>query len=462
MSRTHSVKELLMSCARILTLVSLAFLTLAALADGATGWRGDGTGRFPGATVPTAWGKDTNVVWKAAVPTWSNAAPIALGTNLFLTAEPNLLVCLNAADGAVRWQKPFTYFDTLTPEKAEKVRAASKLFERYTGLTNQLKREPGKLELYTQLAELCTQLAADKDNAELLRLADSFKTPETHGDNGYASATPTTDGKLVFVVNGTGLVAAFDAEGTRKWTVFPAKPQQGWGHSASPLVVAGKLLVQIENAVYALDPATGATLWRADVSNQSWGTAAATKIGGVDVAIYPCGDILRVADGKRLARRIAGLNYNGPVVANGIVYFIDGERGSVAYKLPTEAADELKLEKAWDAKIAGNRYYASPLVHDGLIYAMNQAQHLNVLDAADGKVLYEQDLKLGGTGYPSPVLAGNVVIVSSDSGNAVVLQPGREYKELGRNSLEFFRGNPLCIGTRMYLHARGALYCIGK
>ncbi len=452
-----------MSHLRLVTLFLCGLLAAAALAEGTTGWRGDGTGSFPGATVPTEWAKDKNVVWTAPLPAWSNATPILVGGNLFLTAEPTTLVCVNAADGKVRWQKAFDYLDTLTPEQATKLRAAMKLSADCQSKAEEIKRDPSKLELYDQLAELCKQVSADKDNAALLRTAQQFKMPETHGENGYTSSTPTTDGTNVFVVNGSGLVTAFDADGNRKWIVFPAKPHHGWGHSASPLFTAGKLLVQLENSVFALDPATGATLWHTECA-QEWGSPVAARIGAVDTAVFACGDILRMADGKRLAHLQVGLNYSSPVVQDGVVYFIDGERHSQAYKLPTVAADELTPEKLWDVKITGNRYYASPVIHDGLVYAMNQAGHLTVLDAVTGATVYEKDLDLGQrtTGYPSPVLAGNVIILSSDNGTSVVLQPGKEYKELGHNSLEFFRGSPLCAGTRMYLRARGTLYCIGK
>ena len=40
------------------------------------GWRGDGTGVFPGGTLPTAWNveKGEGALWKAALPTRGNGA----------------------------------------------------------------------------------------------------------------------------------------------------------------------------------------------------------------------------------------------------------------------------------------------------------------------------------------------------------------------------------------------------
>ncbi len=43
----------------------------------------------------------------------------------------------------------------------------------------------------------------------------------------------------------------------------------------------------------------------------------------------------------------------------------------------------------------------------------------------------------------------------------VVLEPGREYEELARNTLEAFRGTPIFDGKRMYVRTMKAVYCIG-
>ena len=102
------------------------------------------------------------------------------------------------------------------------------------------------------------------------------------------------------------------------------------------------------------------------------------------------------------------------------------------------------------------------MVHDGLLYAASDQGILTVLDAATGKLVYEERLNLGGSIYPSISLAGNRIYVSSDNGTTVVLQPGREYKELARNKLEPFRSSLVFEGKRIYVRTAKNLYCIGK
>ena len=89
------------------------------------GFRGDGNGYFPGATPVTEWREGTaawitedkhqvpllldrrahNVVWKIELPSWANSQPIVAGDRVFVTAEPNLLVCVDACSGRVLWSQ---------------------------------------------------------------------------------------------------------------------------------------------------------------------------------------------------------------------------------------------------------------------------------------------------------------------------------------------------------------------
>jgi hypothetical protein len=44
----------------------------------------------------------------------------------------------------------------------------------------------------------------------------------------------------------------------------------------------------------------------------------------------------------------------------------------------------------------------------------------------------------------------------------VVVQPGREFKELARNKLETFRSSLVFEGKRVYIRTDKKLYCIGE
>ena len=65
--------------------------------------------------------------------------------------------------------------------------------------------------------------------------------------------------------------------------------------------------------------------------------------------------------------------------------------------------------------------------------------------------------------YPSLTLAGGRLYVLNDQGDALVLEPGREYKELKRNRLaDGNGGGPAIDGKCMYGRGAQHLYCIGE
>src|SRR5678815_4252647 len=68
------------------------------------GWRGDGSGLYLSASPVIHWSATENVRWKAKVGT-GQSSPIVIGQRIFVTAEPDLLICLEAETGKELWRK---------------------------------------------------------------------------------------------------------------------------------------------------------------------------------------------------------------------------------------------------------------------------------------------------------------------------------------------------------------------
>lgn len=282
--------------------------------------------------------------------------------------------------------------------------------------------------------------------------------PKAHQANGYTSATPCTDGKKIWAVFGQGVVACWELSGKRLWSkTLEAPPNKEWGGCISPRLAAGKLIVQFDN-LFGLDPSSGAILWKSK-SPWGWGSPVVAKVGGVDV-LYTCkGAVVDAATGKELMKGLPQLAYNSPCLVDGVLYYVQQPPG--AFALPESPAE--KPSSLWtNITITDGRYYATPLVHDGLVYAVNQGQKLTVMDKKSGAVVYENNLNfLQKVAYPSPTLGGKHIFISSEGGQTVVIEPGREYKEVSRNTLEAFRSCPVFVGDRLYIRGLKNLWCIG-
>lgn len=436
-------------------------------AIGAVGWRTDGAGKYPAAKPPTKWSANANVAWKTPMPSWSNATPIIVGDKLFVCSEPTTLVCANLADGKILWTRTNTYFDMLDAAGAAKAksdntkaeaisRKIAPLEHEHRKARRQSRKSPNDADLKEKIRNLNRQIRALKDQ---MKPFAKYRMPKTDKTNGYSSSTPVSDGKHVYVLFGTGVAACYDLVGNRKWIKLIEKPTHGYGHSASPLLVGDKLLVHVVD-VFAINTKTGEVRWRAK-SKQCWGSLVQAKVGGADVVITSSGYAVRISDGEVLTDRLPFLQYNSLIVDNGVAYFIQPQ--AVAVKLPKDAGEKINHRPFWRGKLKKDRYYASPLLHNGLIYAITQKNVLSVIDAKDGALVYTRKLSLGGgTVYPSITLAGDYLYVSIDNGTTFVLKPGREYEEVSRNKLELFRSSPVFKGKRLYIRGYKNLYCIGK
>lgn len=459
-----------MTSQRFLSLVCALLVTASALAQESIGWRTDGTGRYPKADPPRVWDLDKNVVWKTKMPHFSVATPVIVGDRIFVCSEPTSLICVNKADGKILWEQKSTYAE-LPWTAAEKEKLAeerlqadgwakvqSTLEKQISVLNKQLPDEKAKeKDLRKQIEELRVQVTDLRNKRKALPLLMKATEPYRDGTAGYSQCTPVSNGKQIFVAFGNGLVACYDFDGTRRWLKLMEHSTADYGHGSSPTLAGDKLLVHYADLV-ALDIKDGSESWRLKL-RPLHGTSIATKLDGVDVVLHPTGALIRAKDGKVLADKLGSCGDNAPIVHDKIVYFVNGN--TTAFKLPE--SPEGKVEPLWKCNLKGGDYwFASPIYHDGLLYAINGSRNYSVVDAKTGKLVFADRLDFEGRVYPSISLAGNLVYVSSDNGTTIVLEPGREYKEIARNNLETFRSSLVFEGRRMYVRTLKHLWCIGE
>jgi hypothetical protein len=86
-----------------------------------------------------------------------------------------------------------------------------------------------------------------------------------HALSSFASSTPATDGKLVFV---SFLEVDYDFDGNQKWLVKPGNFISAHGYCASPVLFENLVIVNGDHDgdsyLVALDKQTGKTVWKLD------------------------------------------------------------------------------------------------------------------------------------------------------------------------------------------------------
>jgi outer membrane protein assembly factor BamB len=375
------------------------------------GWRGDGTGRFVGAEPPISWATNKNIRWSALVGQ-AHSSPVVTERLVFVTAEPNRLLCLDRSSGQVRWR---------------------------------LETRP-----------------SDLSDAEARQAAAAYVPPKD--GSGLAAATPLTDGTNVYVLFANGIIHAVDVEGRSRWTAFiGAEQNTAYGRSSSPIIAGGRLIVHLTH-LYAFDPATGKRLWVNTDAKSTYGTPAAITVGGLPLIVTPGGDLVRAEDGKGVLSGLGRSQYSSPLVAHDMIYFAD--RSVRAVRLTAK----LTAEDLREAEMRGD-IFGSPLLHEGLLFLTTGKGELFVFDTRakepqnpiiEGRPLFADEESAVPITYASLTLAGQHLFLSSNKGETVVLEPAREAKVLATHKLPAGSGaTPAFADKHLFLRAGAWLYCIG-
>jgi outer membrane protein assembly factor BamB len=217
------------------------------------------------------------------------------------------------------------------------------------------------------------------------------------------NATPLVDGGRVFTVGATAIVTAWDAAtGRRLW-------QQDFssdvdfsklfcGTAASPLVVDGRLVVQVGSDVHggriiAVDPATGTEAWQWRGAGPGYASPLVVRAGGsTQIVTMTNGSIvgLDAASGRELWSAPFPDDWHENIVTpvwTGRHLIVSGPRqGTQAFRLGATAG-RWTAERAWQNE-AVSMYMSTPVAADGVIYGLSNKRrgYFVALDEETGQV----------------------------------------------------------------------------
>lgn len=382
-------------------------------------WRGpSGQGLVPTGTYTDTWSATAHVEWKASVPGRGNSSPIVWGDRLFLTtARDNgrrlSMLAYRRTDGTLLWE-------TFVPQ----------------------------------------------DGVEWV-----------HEKNGYASATPATDGQRVYASFGRHGLAAFDFSGKLLWHRRFGVIDNYHGPAGSPVLYKDRVfLYQDQNPtanqtafVAAFDKATGKTLWQTPRSETvGWGTPVVVDTGERDELVVSGQRRVAAYDpatGRELWT-VRGMTFEvipTPVVGHGLVFASSGRAGPTIAIRPGGSGDVTSTHVAWSTP-KGSPFVPSGIVVGDLLYLVNDMQSiLTVYEARTGQLVYQGRMGVAQReGFSaSPVAVNGKVFFTNDEGQTFVVQAGREFKllhvnELGARTL----ASPALVDGTWYWRTDGGLVAV--
>lgn len=432
------MKMSLSTVARALTVGCLLLVHSAASAaepvqENWPNWRGPrGDGTSLEANVPTKWNGETgeNIAWKVEVPGSGHSSPIVHGEHIFL------LSCL--------------------PASAEKPIASRVLlaFDRATG----------KQRWMTPIVD-----------AEL---------EKKHALNSFASGTPATDGKTVFLslldpdfssdqatTPGEMVVAAADYSGKILWTKRPGRFSSTHGFCSSPVLFGDLVIINGDHDgdayIVALNKETGEQVWKTSREHRtrSYVTPIVREIDGQWQMILSgskCVASYDPATGKQLWQMEGPTEQfvASPVYDGKYVYLTAGfpERHILAIEPRAKGAigDEKIIWRT--TKAAG--YVPSPVLASGFLLVAADNGTASCYAAQSGELQWTE--RMGKHYSPSLVSANGLAYLLADDGIMKIVKPGKTLEVIAENQLgEYVYSSPAISQGQLLIRGEKHLFAIG-
>ena len=377
--------------------------------------------------LPVKWSATDNVAWKLAMPAWSGSTPIIWGDHLFL----------NVSDGK-------------------------------------------EMSLW----------AIDRANG-----AVRWKRPLGGGDRrmmkqNMSSPSPVTDGKLVWVMTGAGVLKSFDFAGKELWTRDIQRDYGRfglqWGYASSPLLFEDALYVQVLHGMHTDDPSyllridktSGKTVWRTErptrarfESPDAYTTPALLRYGTTTEIVVTGGDVVtghEPASGKELWRA-DGLNPRNdgsyrivasPIVHGDLIFAPSRERPLLALK-PGGRGDVTSSHVLWSFNNGPD--VPTPVTDGTYLYSINDRGIMFALEAKTGKTVYGPQRLRSATYSGSAVLADGKIYITDEDGVTSVIQSGPKFSLLAENDLgDYTLSSPAISEGQIFVRTASALYAIGQ
>jgi outer membrane protein assembly factor BamB len=425
--------------------------TLASAADAALKrsdqwpqWRGpDATGVAPAGDPPVEWDQSRNLKWKVSIPGRGKSSPVIWGNRIFLTA-------------AIDTGKVVE--DAAKPEDQPK---------RIFGIT------------FPNTIFRFVVLCLDRESGQVLwerTATEELPNEGHHGDNSHASASPTTDGRSLYVSFGSRGIYCFDLDGDLQWKrkLDNVETRLSFGEASSP-VVHGETVVlnrdnETDSKILALDARTGEIRWEAKRDEVSgWATPLIVAASGRTQVITNASNRVRsydLANGEVIweCGGQVGNVTPSPVRFGDNVICMSGYRGSAAFSIPLDAVGDITGSDriTWHFE-HDTPYVPSPLLYGDALY-FNKLNNgvLTSLDAKTGKPLIESTRMQGVSNiYASPVGAADRIYFVGRDGTTLVLKRSASMEVLATNSLEdLFDASPAIVGKQLFLRGQSHLYCV--
>lgn len=295
---------------------------------------------------------------------------------------------------------------------------------------------------------------------------------------GYAAATPSTDGKLLYCAFGSSVLAALDMRGKIVWRkeIVPYTFDVTLG--SSPVLYGDTVILfcamskKSDSRVVAFGKVDGEVKWETKLVDTEFGHSTP-----VIISVNEKDQMLLVASGmnenNKALKSLDPTNgeilwwcrgegdASSPAYDSGLVYFDSGRGGRGVALDPTGTGDVSDKHIRWTITQVGEAL-SSPIIVDKYLYRLHTPGIVKCWDVSTGKQLYSERVRDISTTWASPIADPDGHLFFANAGKSYVIGAGPKFEVMAVNDLE--DGNhpsPAVANGRMFLVGMKNLYCIG-
>ncbi len=390
-------------------------------------WRGPSdSGSSSKGTYLASWSDSENVLWKVSLPGIGTSTPTVWGDQVFLTCPAEGQDCVLCYD----WSGKKLWQTSVGKELAGKHR---------NGSGSNPSAVTDGLQVFSYFKS-GTLAALGMDG----RLNWSVNLQQKYGNNKLywdLGTSPVISDKLVIVAamhGGDSYVVALEKQGGEvAWKIERnyKTPVEGDHSYATPIVLReGKretLLVWGAERLTAYNAADGSLLWSCSGFNPdargNWVAVASFVVAG-DMVVVPYGR----------GAHIAGIQLGGK-------------------------GDVTDTHRAWTLENKGS-FVPTPATDGTNVYVLRDSGQVLCIDAASGETRWEGNFPNHRSKYyASPVIADGKIYAPREDGVLLVASITDGFKLLSENNMQQrLIASPVPVGNRLLIRGERDLFCIGK
>ena len=377
--------------------------------------------------IPVEWNQTSNIVFKTPIPGIGWSSPIVFDDRVFVTTATDegasfRLLCLDRLTGAVLWNKQIH------------------------------RQNPGHKQVF----------------------------------NSYASSTPVTDGRYIYVLAFDGTMAAVSNEGNVIWKYQEFDYYSEHGLAVSTILYRDLLIVPIDYSssgpdkrlgwqkswdkavILAVNKNTGDVEWRGrrGLSRIAHVTPQILSENGRDQLVSSAGNVVQGFD-LETGRRIWTAENSGEgvvpsvVIGEGLIFVTSGFGDSAIRAVRTGGkGDVTQTHIVWESKEDVSKI-PSMLYVKPFLFFVTDTGVAKCLRAATGEEIWRERLDYKYSA--SPVWADGKIYFLSEKGKTTVIPDSGEFKILAENDLnEKCIASPAISQKQILIRSENNIYCIGS